>query len=87
MSLLSLGQLHCVLEHVASDASTLNQLLMAAQATRDEAPLAVLVDGAQALAEKIGGMADDAIDGNVLGGYDQWFYGPNFGRRGNGGAA
>jgi hypothetical protein len=75
-------QLHCVLERVASNASTLNQMLMAAQATSDEAPLAVLIDGAQALAEKIGGMADDAIDGNVMGGYDHWFYGPNFGRRG-----
>lgn len=75
-------QLHCVLERVASNASTLNQLLMAAQATSDEAPLAVFIDGAQALAEKIGGMADDAIDGNVMGGYDHWFYGPNFGQRG-----
>lgn len=84
MPLLNLSQLHRVLEHVARNASTLNQLLLEAQATSDEAPLAVLIDGAQALAEKIGGMADDAIDGNVVGGYDRWFYGPNFGRRGNG---
>lgn len=80
-------QLRCVLGRVARDTSTLNQLLMTAQATNDEVLLAILIDGAQGMAEKIGGMADDAIEGDIMGGYDHWFYGPNFGQRGNGGAA
>lgn len=79
---LNLDQLRKVLGRVARDASTLNNLLMAAQATDDGTMLAYLVDGAQALTEKIGGMADQAVEGDVIGDYDSWFFGPNFGQRG-----
>lgn len=67
-----------VLAAIAGQANTLNKLLMVLQAENDEWAAAVLVDAAQALAQTLGAMADDAIAGDVVGGLHDWFYGPNF---------
>lgn len=71
-----------VLAAIAGQADTLNKLLMVLQAEDDEWAVAVLVAAAQALAEKLGAMADDAISGDVIGDMNEWFYGPNFKARG-----
>ena len=80
-------QLRSVLSAVAGVAVTLDQVLMNAQASEEGWDTAVLIDAAQALARHLGGMADSAVGGVVLGSHDRWNYGPNFAQEGKAGAA
>lgn len=69
-----------VLEAIATRSHTLNTLLIQLQqrgAISNWADAAVL-DAAQQLTEVLGGMADDALGGEVHGDMRNWLYGPNF---------
>ncbi|MGQ8876607.1 hypothetical protein ACUTR7_03795 [Delftia sp. NA_296.1] len=79
-SQLTRGQLLIVLGQVASTSSSLNHLLMAAQTGDGEILLPAVIDAAQALVVMIGAMADNATGGEIVGGHERWFYGPNFAR-------
>lgn len=73
-------QYRTVLEVIATRSHTLNTLLMQLQqrgGVTDWADAAVL-DAAQQLTEVLGGMADDALGGEVHGDMRNWLYGPNF---------
>lgn len=67
-----------VLEQIAGRMATLNDLLMLAQATTTDSERVLLIDAAQALAELIGGMADDATGAGVRGDMHYWLYGSQF---------
>jgi hypothetical protein len=73
-------QYRSVLEGIATRTSTLNMLLQQLQqsgAISDWADAATL-DAAQQLTDVLGGMADDALGGEVFGDMRHWLYGPNF---------
>ena len=75
----TIEQYRAVLEGVASNALSLNRLLMmAASATETPHELCWLVDAAQCLAAHIGGMADDAVGGEIYGNAETWSHGPLF---------
>lgn len=80
-------QLRSILTVVASVAATLDQVLMSAQTSESDWNTNVLIDSAQVLARHLGGMADNAVGGTVLGDHDRWNYGPNFAQEGKAGAA
>lgn len=72
-----------VLEFVAQQAGTVNELLMQMQADpKISYDSQVLLGGAQAIAQYIGAAADDA-----LGDFERWTYGANFADAGKGAAA
>ena len=75
---MSPAQKDTVLEVIATRASTLHKLLMMIQTEENKWEAGVLVEAAQALAETIGAMADDATGGGIYGDVRQWFYGPLF---------
>lgn len=77
-----------VLEFVAQQAGTANELLMQMQADPTISyESQVLLGGAQALTQYIGAAADDALGGYVVGDFERWTYGPNFADAGKGAAA
>lgn len=80
-------QLISVLEVAAGNLSTIDQVLMQAQAEKEPWDLAVLIDAAQALVRHCGGMVDTAAGEAILGGHDRWNFGPNFADLGKAGAA
>jgi hypothetical protein len=77
-----------VLEFVAQQAGTVNELLMQMQAdSKISYESQVLLGGAQALTQYIGAAADDALGGDIVGDFERWTYGPNFANAGKGAAA
>ena len=76
---LTAAQLHVVLDVIAGRMHALNRLLMLAQEQgRDSEELSTLLDAAQSMAAMVGGMADDAGGGDVVGDMRHWVYGPSF---------
>lgn len=71
------AQYQAVLASVAMSTLSLNRLVMLAQEAEGE-ELVWLLDAAQHLAQHIGGMADGAIGGQVLGTAEVWSHGPRF---------
>lgn len=67
-----------VLEQIAERIWTLNCLLIEAQGVKTDSETTVLINAAQAIAEAVGAMADDAVGGCVAGGFHSWLYGPLF---------
>lgn len=77
-----------VLEFVAQQAGTVNELLMQMQAdSKISYDSQVLLGGAQAITQYIGAAADDALGGDIVGDFERWTYGPNFAEAGKGAAA
>ncbi|MEJ5031495.1 hypothetical protein [Comamonas sp. MYb69] len=73
------AQLRRILEFVAQQAGTVNELLMQMQAdSKISYESQVLLGGAQALTQYIGAAADDALGGDIVGDFERWTYGPNF---------
>ncbi|MFA9287751.1 hypothetical protein ACCQ08_23425 [Comamonas sp. SY3] len=73
------AQLRRILEFVAQQAGTVNELLMQMQTdSQIRYESQVLLGGAQAVTQYIGAAADDALGGYVVGGFERWTYGPNF---------
>lgn len=81
------AQLRMVLEFVAGTTATMNRLLMMAQTCDEQWECARLVDAAQSLAQHIGGVADDAVGGSIIGNHKQWCFGLGFEKLGKAGAA
>lgn len=81
------AQLCSIVTEIASVALTLDRVLMLAQLPNDDWDTSVLIDTAQLLARQLGGMADSAVDGQIIGTHDVWNYGPNFAALGKAGAA
>lgn len=81
------AQLCAIITGIASVALTLDRVLMLAQLPNDDWDTSVLIDTAQLLARQLGGMADSAVDGQIIGTHDVWNYGPNFAALGKAGAA
>lgn len=81
------AQLRGVLEFIAETTASLNNILMMAQTSTEQWDMDCLVDAAQAMCRQIGGVADAACGGSILGGHDRWNFGPNFERLGKAGAA
>ncbi|MEJ5128182.1 hypothetical protein WH367_19235 [Comamonas sp. MYb21] len=84
-----LGKTHAqqrrVLEFVAQQAGTVNELLMQMQAdSKIGYESQVLLGGAQAITQYIGAAADDALGGDIVGDFERWTYGPNFAEAGKG---
>lgn len=84
---LTAAQLESVLAHIAGRALLLRSLLIHASATDDRTTCLLSQQAAEALAEEIGALADDAIGGDVAGDFHSWHYGPNFADAGKAGAA
>lgn len=80
-------QLLCVLEVAASNLSAINNVLKLAQDEPASFALSGLVNAAQALTRHCGGMVDAAAGAAILGGHDDWNFGPNFADLGKAGAA
>ncbi len=78
LSSLSGSQLLTVLQAIASQMDTLNQLLIQAKTPGEAARAEVLIDAAQSICVLVGGMADHASGCGVYGDYDAWNYGQNF---------
>lgn len=77
-----------VLEFVAQQAGTVNELLMQMQAdSKISFESQVLLGGAQAITQYIGAAADDALGGDIVGDFERWTYGPNFADAGKGASA
>lgn len=77
-----------VLEFVAQQAGTVNELLMQMQAdSKISYDSQVLLGGAQAITQYIGAAADDALGGDIVGDFERWTYGPNFADAGKGASA
>lgn len=86
-SALTRKQLLCVLEVAASNLATIDNILMQAQTEPASFALSWLVNAAQALTRHCGGMVDAAAGAAILGGHDDWNFGPNFADLGKAGAA
>ncbi|WP_301506574.1 hypothetical protein [Variovorax sp. CAN15] len=72
-------QLELILETIAGNTRTLQQMLMLLQTEiDDEYAQSVCIDAAKDLATAIGAMADEAIGGGVIGNAACWHFGPNF---------
>lgn len=80
-------QLLCVLEVAASNLSAINNILKLAQDEPASFALSGLVNAAQALTRHCGGMVDAAAGAAILGGHDDWNFGPNYADLGKVGAA
>lgn len=77
-----------VLEFVAQQAGTVNELLMQMQTdSKISYESQVLLGGAQAITQYIGAAADDALGGDIVGDFERWTYGPNFADAGKGASA
>ncbi len=82
------AQLRRILEFVAQQAGTVNELLMQMQAdSKIGYDSQVLLGGAQAITQYIGAAADDALGGDIIGDFERWTYGPNFADAGKGASA
>lgn len=77
-----------VLEFVAQQAGTVNELLMQMQTdSKISYESQVLLGAAQAITQYIGAVADDALGGDIVGDFERWTYGPNFADAGKGASA
>lgn len=77
-----------ILEFVAQQAGTVNELLMQMQAdSKIGYESQVMLGGAQAITQYIGAAADDALGGDIVGDFERWTYGPNFAEAGKGASA
>lgn len=82
------AQLRRILEFVAQQAGTVNELLMQMQTdSKISYESQVLLGGAQAITQYIGAAADDALGGEIVGDFERWTYGPNFADAGKGASA
>lgn len=76
---LTAEQYRLILEVIAGRMATLHQLIIQANAvTNDEFLRGVCGDSAEALANYLGAMADEALGGEIIGDANHWNYGPNF---------
>ncbi|MFT4266913.1 MAG: hypothetical protein QM586_06800 [Xenophilus sp.] len=88
----TVAQYRSVLEHIATRAGVLHQLLLLMQrgfegGDMDRYNVSVVLDAAEALACTIGAVADDASGGGVRGTAEEWHCGASFAERGKAGAA
>lgn len=72
------AQLRMVLQSIATQMSSLNELLQVAQTNEDEYERACLIDAAQALAQGVGCLADQATGGEIIGSVGVWHCGQGF---------
>jgi hypothetical protein len=81
------AQLSRVLQFVAQQAGTVNEMLMQMQADpKISYESQVLLGGAKTITQYIGAAADDALGGDISGDFEYWTYGPHFANAGKGGA-
>lgn len=78
----SLVQLQMLMQSIATQMVALNGLLMVAQTSEEGWERARLVDAAQALAQSVGCMADEATGGEIVGGMGLWHCGLGFEKAG-----
>lgn len=76
------AQLRMVLQSIATQMAALNGLLLVAQSCEEDWECARLVDAAQALAQGVGCLADEATGGGVIGSMGLWHCGPGFEKTG-----
>lgn len=76
------AQLHMLLEQVAGQAATLNDILVMAQCSQEECERERLINAAQVMAQNLGSFADHATGEGVLGGIGRWQCGPAFEQEG-----
>lgn len=72
------AQLRMVLQSIAMQMATLNGLLLVAQTCEDDWECARMVDAAQALAQGVGSLADQATGGEIIGSVGVWHCGQGF---------
>lgn len=79
-STLSPAQSRLVLQTIAGQAATLNQLLMRVQeyCSQLDPNAAVQLDAAQLIAQTIGGLADSASGEEIIGSPERWHFGEGF---------
>ena len=78
----SLVQLQMLMQSIATQMAALNGLLLVAQTCEEDWERARLVDAAQALAQGVGCLADQAVGGDVIGGIGRWHCGRLFASEG-----
>ena len=78
----NLVQMHLLMQSVATQMAALNGLLLVVQTSEDDWERARLVDAAQALAQGVGCLADEATGGGVIGGMGLWHCGQSFEKAG-----
>ena len=78
----SLAQLQMLMQSIATQMAALNGLLLVAQTCEDDCERARLVDAAQALAQSVGCLADEATGGGIIGGMGLWHCGQGFEKTG-----
>ena len=76
------AQLRMVLQSIATQMAALNGLLLVAQTSEDDWERCRLVDAAQALANGVGCLADEATGGEIIGGMGLWHCGRGFEKAG-----
>lgn len=78
----NLVQMQLLMHSIATQMAALNGLLLVAQTSEDDWERARLVDAAQALAQGVGCLADQAVGGDVIGDIGHWHCGQFFARAG-----
>lgn len=78
----SLVQLRMLMQSIAIQMSALNGLLQVAQTCEEDWERGRLVDAAQALAQGVGCLADEAGGREIVGGMGLWHCGPAFEKAG-----
>lgn len=71
-------QLKRALEEVASKTDTLRMLLAYAVQDPEAHDCQIMINAAIAMADTVGAIADVAIGGACIGGFEQWIYGSSF---------
>ena len=74
----SLVQMQLFMHSIATQMAALNGLLLVAQTCEDDWERTRLADAAQALAQGVGCMADQAVGGDVIGDVGFWHCGRAF---------
>ncbi len=78
----NLVQLQMLMQSIATQMAALNGLLLVAQTCEEDWERARLVDAAQALAQGVGCLADQATGGEIIGSVGVWHCGQGFEKAG-----